>query len=168
MELDHLPTSDAQAGSGSSAPAEPQVQAQQKFVSFYLGDIQYALHSSAVAEVAVLSDATPLPVSHSRLVGIASLRGDIVAVVDLSGAEPRAVRSGPRPRSVVMRSADPHNEHSIAFNVDRVGEIVSIDLSDIKPAVFTDPLSTYETKVNGRPLRLIEASRIRSLLTGTQ
>lgn len=160
--------SDDRAGTGNSAPAEPQAQVQQKFVSFYLGDIQYALHSSAVAEVAVLSDATPLPISHTRLVGIASLRGDIVAVMDLAAAGHRPVSSGPKPRSVVMRSSDPLNEHSIAFHVDRVGEIVSIDLNDIKPAAFTDPLSSYETNVNGRTLRLIEASRIRSLLTGTQ
>lgn len=128
-----------------------------KFVSFYLGDTQYALPSKDVAEVTGHLTPTPLPDSPANLLGIASHRGDILAVVRLddesSGGSPT------KGKSVVLRPAG-SVEMPIAFNVDRLGELLHISTADIYSAASPDPHAEFETLMDGRKVLIIEPARL--------
>ena len=134
-----------------------------RFVSFFLGETQFALPAEAVGEVTIPLVPTPLPDGPPALSGIAHLRGEIVAVVDL-GETPAAV-SGEKRRSVILRSLDPSVEMPIGFNVDRAGEIVQIPIEEIGYSGFADSIAPFETVVGGRKIRIVETSRLSALLT---
>jgi len=146
---------------GSAAPANAADQPR-RFVSFFLGDEQFALPAEAVEEVTVPLIPTPLPDGPPALSGIAHLRGEIVAVIDL-GENPSAV-SGEKRRSVILRTLDSSIEMPIGFNVDRAGELVQIRVGEIDHSDSADSIAPFEALVSGRKIRILETSRISALL----
>ena len=138
----------------------------QKFVTFFIGDRHYALHSSAVSEVTSKLKSVPLPDSPETLIGIAPLRGEIVAVID-PGACPAQTTaiSADKQKTVVLKQFDPEGEMPIAFNVDRLGEFVSIDLESVKPlADDSEPLAALEASTPNGTIRIVEPSRLTAAL----
>ncbi len=104
-----------------------------KFIVFVLGGSRFAVDSQYVSEV--LRDLSPVPIQNtpSWLLGIANLRSEIVTVVDLAralGQSPEASTEGPKHIVVRLESMDAH----IAFRVEKLREIVTIDKSQVKPA----------------------------------
>lgn len=167
MELDSM----APVGGSESEAPPPQavpindLTAPQKFVTFYIGERQYALHSSAVSEVTARLKPTSLPDAPDRLVGIAPLRGEIVAVVDLGGPAQSSAASDDKQKTVVLKNFDADVEMPIAFNIDRLGEFISIDLGGINAvADESDPLANLEAATPDGPIRVIEPSSLTSAL----
>ena len=113
-------------------------------------------------EVTVPLIPTPLPDGPPALSGIAHLRGEIVAVIDL-GENPSAV-SGEKRRSVILRTLDSSIEMPIGFNVDRAGELVQIRVGEIDHSDSADSIAPFEALVGGRKIRILETSRISALL----
>lgn len=134
-----------------------------RFVSFFLGEDQFALPAEAVEEVTSPLIPTPLPDGPPALSGIAHLRGEIVAIIDLGGK--RAQGSGEKRRSVILRTFDPSIEIPIGFNVDRAGEIVQIRMGEIGYSDSTDSIAPFEAVVGGRKIHIVEPSRLSALLT---
>lgn len=139
------------------APQEDNVGQLHKFVSFYLGDTQYALPAKDVAEVTGHLTPTPLPDSPENLLGIASHRGDILGVVRVG--EEGSGRTAAKDKSVVLRPTG-SVEMPIAFNVDRLGELLHINTADIYSATSPDPHAEFETMMDGRPVFIIEPARL--------
>ena len=166
MQPDSVIAFDETFAAGLSQPAiqHPQPSDQpRRFVSFFLGENQFALPAEAVEEVTIPLVPTPLPDGPPALSGIAHLRGEIVAVVDL-GEKPAAV-SGEKRRSIILRSLDPSVEMPIGFNVDRAGEIVQIRIEEIGHSDSVDSIAPFEAIVGGRKIRIVETSRLSTLLT---
>lgn len=169
MAFDPLPTTDEQTPSGlSRSQTSPETgDVLHKFVSFFLGEQQYALPAHSVAEVVGYLTPTRLPDAPPALLGIAPLRGDILAVVDTgtSSSSPAHIL---KQKAVVLRPSARSVEMPIAFNVDRLGEILKIKADQIRCSKQSDPLAEFESTVNDKPVLLIEPARIQNLLHATE
>lgn len=164
MQPDPIGTGDVPYAAGLPEPPNYLAYDQpRRFVSFFLGETQFALPAEAVEEVTVPLTPTPLPDGPASLSGIAHLKGDIVAVIDLGHGPP----AGPleKRRSVVLRSHDSSIEMPIGFNVDRAGELVQIRVGEIGYSDFPDSIAPFEALIGGRTIRIVETSRISALLT---
>lgn len=162
MALDNPPSADGfsrdvQIQSGTS------VETTHKFVSFYLGEKHYALPARAVAEVTGHLTPTPLPDGPAPLSGIAPHRGDILAIVN-TGAAAGSGDPGKR-KAVVLRPIGDKVDLPVAFNVDRIGEMLQIRAEDLRHASIDDPLGEFEASVKGQPVLIVDPSRIINLLS---
>ena len=166
MSLDNPPSADG-TSHGSSRNARPQDglpgHATYKFVSFYLNEKHYALPARAVAEVTAHLTPTPLPDGPASLLGIAPHRGDILAIVKtgISGGSADPAKR----KAVVFRPIGEKVELPIAFNVDRIGEMLQIRAQDIRHTSTEDPLGEFEASVMGQPVLVVDPSRIADLLS---
>lgn len=97
----------------------------EKYVTFTQGAEFYAISSVMVTEVVASLIVAPLPKAPEWLHGIANLRGEIIAVLNLPllfGIYDAA--SAPKSKFVVLRS--PAFEFGAAFAADRLNEIVTL------------------------------------------
>ena len=101
---------------------------------FWVGDEEYAIDILEIQELIKLPTVTHVPRTTEAIIGIISLRGTIVPVVELS----RILRLGSRPvsrttRVIVLRAeGDP-----IGLVVDRVTSVVRIERDSIEPVPRT-------------------------------
>ena len=119
---------DASAIAASDPPASDQ---SRKFIVFAMGGEHFAVDSQNVSEVVRNLDTVPLPNTPDWLLGIANLRSEIVTVVDVEHfAGGRSAPGHHSPKHVVVRME--LMDALIAFRVDRLREILTIDQSKIK------------------------------------
>ncbi|MEO5857473.1 MAG: chemotaxis protein CheW [Pyrinomonadaceae bacterium] len=166
MPLDNLPSSagPSQASADDERSTKDSVaETTHKFVSFYLGETHYAVPARAVAEVTGHLTPTPLPDGPASLFGIAPYRGDILAIVDI-GASPGSIDPAKR-KAVVLRPIGDEVELPVAFNVDRIGEMLQVRAEDVRYTSSTDSFSEYQTSIQGKPVFLVDPSRIVDLLS---
>jgi chemotaxis signal transduction protein len=166
MAFDHSSAADGPAEDPSlegqaSVPSTAAVQ--HKFVSFYFGETHYAIPARAVAEVTAHLSPTPLPDSPRTFLGIAPHRGDILAVVE-AGTGAQAADMSKR-KAIVLRPIGDRIEVPVAFNVDRIGEMLQLSASEIRTVLSSDSLADFECSVNGEPLLIIEPARIANLVS---
>ncbi len=122
----------ANAGKQRFAAAAPVQTAtdQVELLTFVLGGEQFAIDIEDVAEIATARPATRVPNADPNTVGIISLRGSIVTLLDLrSKLKQPPPKSGKDLRVVVVR----HGAGLIGFEVDRVLRPAKIDRATIEP-----------------------------------
>ena len=122
LDLDNI-AAEAVEGSENGSNGH-QISSQPRFVCFQLGSGSYCVSADQVAEVSHPLSVTKLPGGTTLLMGIASMRGEIVAVVDLRtmlNEKPPAFSS--KPKFVVVMSPD--NGCQIALPVDGMRDMVS-------------------------------------------
>lgn len=101
----------------------------QKYLSFYCGNVNYALKIDYVMEIIVKHNITPLPKLPMFARGIMNLRGQIIPIVDM--------------RVLVNKEQPANNKHSciivievsnilIGILIDGVNQVVDCNESDIK------------------------------------
>lgn len=165
MQFDPPHEPDEQATAGSSSPGVPQADsnATHKFVSFFLNEKQYAIPAHSVAEVAGRLSPIRLPDAPAAMLGIAPLRGDILAVVE-AGASSSAAHPA-KQKAVVLRPMDRDVEVPVAFNVDRLGELLQIRAADIRVSSQNDRLAEFESNADGRSVLVVDPARIHNLLS---
>lgn len=129
----------------------------EKFVTFHLGETVYAIHSVMVAEVSQPLPVTPLPGSRPCLLGVSPLRGEIVANVDLRSllGEKPANPSSAKSKEIILKRASA-GATSIAFAVDRIGEIASVDISEIRLTQNDNDLIIGEIPFETRSLKVVD------------
>jgi purine-binding chemotaxis protein CheW len=116
-----MPDDEAQALGGAA-------EARQRFLMFVGADRCYALPAQEVAEVIRVPAVARLPKSPKALMGLANLRGSVVAVVSLSamlGHPPAAV--GNAARAIILSGSSP-----AALVVDAVKGLVSAEAARIE------------------------------------
>jgi purine-binding chemotaxis protein CheW len=126
-----------------AAPAAPQPVASSRFVLFTIAATHYAVRENYVTELERVPRITPVPRVPAWLRGVASLRGDIVSVVDLrmflglSGTLP------PTARLLVVRLLD--DPFTTGLIVDAVDRIVTLQAGAIAPPAspLEGPLAPY-------------------------
>lgn len=133
----------------------------EKFVSFKLGDGSYAVLAAAVAEVTHPLPLTPLPDLPPGMVGISPLRGEILAAVDLRLllGEGAAKSADPKAKQIVLKPPS-GDAAPIAFTVDRLGEIATIDLSAIRAVPVSSEFLIGEAGAHGRIIKVIDHSKL--------
>lgn len=99
-------------------------------LAFTAGDEEYGLSIAFVQEIVKLPPITTVPKTHPQVLGIISLRGTIVPVVDLRIV--LGVNKAPLQRSarlLVLR----HDSQPLAVLVDAVSQVVRLDRAHIEP-----------------------------------
>jgi purine-binding chemotaxis protein CheW len=101
-----------------------------QLITFRLGDRLLGIPIEAVCEILRVGEITPVPDAPGVVRGVVNLRGAVVTVVDLRAVlEMGAAEIGPRTRMIVVTSGD----EIIGLLVDRVADVVTIDLDDREP-----------------------------------
>lgn len=139
-----IPENDNSIFSDKSAAS----QKSESFVAFFLDDKLYAVPSARIAEVIHPLSITPLPGSESWLLGVANLRGEILAVLNLKKLwKVESSASSGKAKLIVLRSE--HSETPFAFKVDKLSEIVTIFDSEIQRVKEKGSAQIYGKVVRG-------------------
>lgn len=165
MALDHSPSAEGSGPDPDKNPSEPISNGSvlHRFVTFYAGETQYAIPATAVAEVTGHLTPIALPDSPRSLAGIAPHRGDILAIVDTGTSSGRVAEPAKR-KTIILRPIGDRVELPVAFNVDRIGEILQIGASQISLSTAGDALAEFEMAGVDHKVLLVEPSRIVDLL----
>lgn len=134
-----------------------------KLVVFKIGDEEFAVEVGQVREIIKMTEITKMPKAPFFVEGIINLRGQIIAVIDLSkrmdiGESSKDAES----RIVVIET----NEMKVGMIVDSVSEVIPIDESIIEPnpaiAVSDVDMQFIKgvVKIESRLLILLDLSRI--------
>jgi len=102
-----------------------------ELLTFIIAGEQYAVDIERIVEIVTPRSVTRIPNADTTIVGIISLRGTIVTLVDVRGKlrHPQATATDDDERIVVI---DFRNE-TIGFVVDRVLRVVKIAPSEVEP-----------------------------------
>ena len=101
-----------------------------QFVSFAIGEDQYGVDIMAVREIKGWTDITPLPRQPDYVRGVLNLRGVIVPIVDLRCRFGQGLtKATPLHIVIIVQIAS----KPIGLLADRVLDIVSLDVTQIKP-----------------------------------
>jgi purine-binding chemotaxis protein CheW len=121
--------------SPENAPAEEAAPIQElELLSFRLGDEEYAVPVDAVKEVLKNRDLTPVPNAPDYVLGVMSLRGPVLPVIDLCrrlGLPPG--KNDEKSRIIVVSV----NEEDAGIHVDRVTGVVRIPPESVRPTPET-------------------------------
>lgn len=106
-----------------------QIRPAAKIVTFSLGGKSYGIAAEYVSEVAQPLPLTRLPRGPANLIGIACLRGEIIAVLNLERALGESLAVAPAsPKLLVLNARGDHIR--MALPVESVGEIAPHDGSN--------------------------------------
>jgi purine-binding chemotaxis protein CheW len=136
----------------------------EKFVVFSLNEKLFAVPSERIAEVAHPLSIAPLPGTADWFLGLANLRGGVIAVLNLKKLwnETHSAISE-KAKLIVLRSGD--SETVIAFQVDKLNEIVTLFDSEIRSHEKTGPGHIYAAADHGPDtLHLIDVDKLRASL----
>ena len=120
--VDSSPLGADQASQSAAFPAQ--------LISFAIGDDQYGVDIMAVREIKGWTEITPLPRQAEYVRGVLNLRGVIVPIVDLRCRFGQGLtKATPLHIVIIVQIAS----KPIGLLADRVLDIVSLDVSQIKP-----------------------------------
>ena len=102
-----------------------------EIIAFEIGDQEFCVRTTAVREIRGWTQSTPLPQSSPEMMGMMTLRGTIIPIVNMA-AKLGMAPSRPTPRSAVV-VAEVHGS-VVGLLVDRVADILTIDGKNIQPA----------------------------------
>lgn len=139
-------------------------QAGEKFVVFSLNEDLFAVAAEKIAEVTHPLPVAPLPGAHDRVLGLANLRGEIIAVINLKKMwNEKNLALPEKAKLIVLRSAGA--ETALAFQVDKLNEIVTLFDYEISPSGKSDPGQIYGVADHGPDkLRLLDTDKLRASL----
>jgi purine-binding chemotaxis protein CheW len=101
-----------------------------RYISFNLGEEQFATPLLSVREVIGVPDTTPIPQAAAHFIGIMNLRGQVVSIMDLRkklGIKPLANEAE---RAVMICDL---GGLSLGIIVDSVNQVLTLDSDSISP-----------------------------------
>ncbi len=133
-----------------------------KFLTFFLGEEEYAIEILKVQEIIGLMKITPVPKMPDYIRGVLNLRGKIVPVMNLRtrfGLE--EIEDTDETCIIVIQ----HQEYLMGVLVDKVSEVVDINTSNIEdvPSVGAGEQSEYLSgigKVSNSVKMIIEVHKV--------
>lgn len=161
LELENL---EAAAVSGPDSTNGYHMASQPRFVCFQLGSGSYCVAADNVAEVSHPLSVTRLPGGTAPLMGIASLRGEIVAVIDLRtmlNEKPPAFSS--KPKFVVVMS--PGGECPVAMPVDGMRDMISAQPADLSAETPNSPFIKGSISLDGINAGVVDIGELRNAVT---
>lgn len=134
------------AGSEESVSVESEQTAEgaeNELLTFVIADENYAVEIERIVEIIRPRDATRVPNAGQSIVGIISLRGTIVTLVDLRRilGHPEGAGPGEDSRIVVVE----RDGETAGFEVDRVSRVIKVDPSRMEnhPVVSANEQSEF-------------------------
>lgn len=139
-----------------------------KFLTFVLGEENYAIPILKVKEIIGMMDITTVPRLPDFIKGVINLRGQIIPVIDLRlkfGLKERAYDD--RTSIIVMELESENITRTSGIVVDTVQEVLDIDSKDIEPPpqYGTDVDQAFLTglgKVDDKVIMLLNVDKILS------
>lgn len=117
--------------SASSGPGKEPVASGRELLIFSIGAEQYAVPIESIAEIIEPRRETPVPNADPAVLGVISLRGTIVTIVDAGRKLGHAgAGNGPDARTIVVQ----REGELIGFKVDRISRVVAVAESEIETA----------------------------------
>lgn len=162
MEIGIGSTTDQEIAHNADGPSDARPRgASEKFITFDIGEASYAIVASSVLEVARQLPVTPVPNSPRHLVGIAPLRDEVSAVVNVRGLldETGTNDAGAKSRYVVMKRFS-GDAAPVAFLVDRLGEIAQIELTAICAEPDGNEMMIGSAPDGSRRLKIIDHRKV--------
>ncbi len=133
-----------------------------KFLTFYLGDEEYALEILKVQEIIGLMPITPVPKTPVSVLGIINLRGKVIPVMDLrSKFGMESIEHDELTCIVVIQVS----EVLVGILVDRVNEVSDLEDSNLQemPEINAGPMSDCLLgvgKIDDRVLMLLNIEHV--------
>ncbi|PLX88321.1 MAG: hypothetical protein C0618_04595 [Desulfuromonas sp.] len=136
-----------------------------QWLTFFLGTEEYALELSVVLELIRPRNLTELPQVPKDLLGIVSLRGEMLPIIDLGkrlGADPPV--DADQQRVIVCAGA----EQRVGLLVDRVSRVAKLSTRQIEAAPFMLSGAQAESvegvgRLQGRMLILLKPEKITAI-----
>jgi len=100
-----------------------------QFCTFYIDQQFFGIEAVVVQEVIMHQQLNPVPLAPNEVLGVINLRGQIITAIDLRK------RLGFEAGNAVATSVSvvaQVQEELVSFMVERIGEIVEIDLNDLE------------------------------------
>lgn len=101
-----------------------------KYLTFYLGDEEYAIDILKVKEIIRMLRITRVPSAQHYVRGVINLRGQVIPVVDLRSRFGMAHSDTAAERCIVVVTA---GGRSTGVIIDEVSEVVTMKAEDIEP-----------------------------------
>jgi len=128
----------------------------EKFVVFTLGDELFAISADEVSEVIQPLDITSLPNIPDWILGITSLRGEIVSVIHLPKLwQIPTLTKFPKPKLIILRQ----NNLLIALAADKLNEMVFLTEDSIQPCE-KNSYFIANTFHNNKSLQIINTQKL--------
>jgi purine-binding chemotaxis protein CheW len=112
----------------------PAMEVAQQFVVFHLGGEEYALPIAQIQEVIRYTKPRSVASGDAWVIGVISLRGKIVPVVDLAGRLGVSATSDEDSKIVIVETAD----QTVGMIVDAVDEVISIEPEQLDTNTIVD------------------------------
>lgn len=128
-------------------------------VEFILANERYGIESSYVREVYLVKELTPMPCTPPFVLGIASIRGQIMSVIDIKKFfDLPETGLGDRDRIIIAKAG----EMELGILVDAVLGVRSIPLGDIQPSLptLTGIREEYLKGVTGDRVVILAAEKL--------
>jgi purine-binding chemotaxis protein CheW len=137
-----------------------------QFLTFFLGDEEYAVTVLKVTEIIGCSALTKVPATPPWIRGVLNLRGAVVPVVDLSvkfGIGPTEITS----RTCVVIVEIEHDGEKLVFGVmaDAVSQVIDVSAEEVQPPPSFGPRVRVDCihgmcNSNGRFVMLLDIDRV--------
>lgn len=139
-----------------------------ELLMFRLGDEQrYGINVFKVQEVIPCPKITPVPKAHKEILGIASIRGHTISVIDLAMAIGKEPVAGTKGNFVIVTE---YNRSVQGFLVSGVDRIVNMNWEDIKPppeGMGPDCFLTAVTRHEDDFIEVIDVERVLANISNT-
>jgi|MDSW01.2.fsa_nt_gb purine-binding chemotaxis protein CheW len=140
-----------------------------EFLSFWVGDEEYAVDILEIGEIIKVPEITEVPRAPQWLLGVISLRGTVVPILDLRivlKLEPQEISRSSR---VLVLRAD---GEPVGILVDRVTSVVRLERSDIEAKPQTMKLEAGDVirgvgRIGERILIILDGDSVVSVLERT-
>lgn len=149
--------------SEKNAKQDPIIQ----LIVFRLGEEEYGIHIEQVKEVTITPEIARMPKTPTFVKGIANLRGDIIAVIDLEERFGLRVPGQEAAPSTSYTMAIEAKEYTIGIMVREVPQPLSIPASIIEKAPeFIQDINIHDkyiegiAKVNGRIIVVLDMMKL--------
>lgn len=106
-----------------------------QIVVFRLGDEEYGLHIDQIKEVVLTPNITKMPKTPDYVKGVANIRGNVIAIIDLQSKFGLAETNGTTQASYTLVIES--DEFKMGVLVHDVPNTLSIDVNSIENDVFT-------------------------------
>ncbi|MEJ1363582.1 MAG: chemotaxis protein CheW [Candidatus Sedimenticola sp. (ex Thyasira tokunagai)] len=140
-----------------------------QYLTFVLGDEEYAVNILKVREIRVWKSITAIPNTAAFIKGVINLRGTVVPIIDLRERFGLAARSyGPRTVVIVLSVEDGDHQRTMGLVVDAVSNVCTLTKDETSPppdlgsaisAEFITGLATVDEKM----LILLDSDRLLDL-----
>ena len=121
--------------SGTEGPEQQQEGQEVEMLSFLVGDEEYVVPVDLVREVLTPREITPVPHTADYLIGVCSLRGMVMPVVDLNRRLGIASSNKDEKSRIIVVSLG--QDEQVGLFVDRVKGVVRLLPSSVRPAPET-------------------------------